>query len=177
VGVPAAAMGASSAGAASGASAGAGAGKASKGSTRAGRAEGDGTAKKSDYDRIKREGRKQDRAYRQAYTMGQAGEPPDPTWDQATRDAYDQGVDDAARQRREERGDRAGQRTSGRPGGGAGSDLVNDGAGFLLGLFVYALVLNYLRGGPDRVKGWLAAKFINKPWAAKRARRVPRGGG
>jgi hypothetical protein len=31
-------------------------------------------------------------------------------------------------------------------------------------MIVYALVLNYLRGGPARVKGWISAKFINKPY-------------
>jgi hypothetical protein len=158
----------------------AGAGKAAASKhppARGGRAEGSGKPTKSDNDRLKAEGRAQDRAYQQAYTMGQAGEPPDPSWDQPTQDAYDSGVDEAATQRREERGDRARQTagTIARPGGG---DLVNDGAGFLLGLIVYALVINYLRGGTAQARGWIAAKFINKPRAAKRATGpAPRGGG
>lgn len=41
---------------------------------------------------------------------------------------------------------------------------ATDGAGFLGGLFLYVLALNYLRHGPDGVKGWLAAKFVNRPW-------------
>jgi hypothetical protein len=38
-----------------------------------------------------------------------------------------------------------------------------DGAGFLLGLFLYALVLNTIRYGPAGPRAWLAAKFLNKP--------------
>ncbi|HEV8675022.1 MAG TPA: hypothetical protein VGX21_13325, partial [Methylomirabilota bacterium] len=47
------------------------------------------------------------------------------------------------------------------PGG-----AVNDGAGFVLGALLWALVLAYLRGGPPMVKGWLRAKFLNKPYQA-----------
>ena len=56
-----------------------------------------------------------------------------------------------------------------RPEGGGGVDwhtpsfLSSDGSGFLLGLFVYALGLAYLRYGAAGVKGWLAAKFLNNP--------------
>jgi hypothetical protein len=38
-----------------------------------------------------------------------------------------------------------------------------DVGGFLAGLGLYALALNYLRHGPDGVKGWMAAKFLNRP--------------
>lgn len=48
---------------------------------------------------------------------------------------------------------------------GAGG-AVEQGAGFLLGVIAYALALNYLRGGPDAARGWLAAKFLNRPYAA-----------
>ncbi|MBB3043921.1 hypothetical protein [Nocardioides soli] len=41
---------------------------------------------------------------------------------------------------------------------------VNDGAGFLGGLLLYVLFLNYLRYGKDGVTGWLGAKFLNRPW-------------
>lgn len=44
------------------------------------------------------------------------------------------------------------------------ADFVSDGSGFLLGLIGYALVLNYIRGGPAAVRGWFAAKFMNKPY-------------
>jgi hypothetical protein len=49
------------------------------------------------------------------------------------------------------------------------SSTVNDGAGVLLGVFVYALLLNYLQGGTDQARGWLASKFLNKPWTGTRA--------
>lgn len=42
--------------------------------------------------------------------------------------------------------------------------FVEEGAGLLLGLLAWALVLAYFRGGPAAVKGWLAAKFLNKPY-------------
>jgi len=54
-----------------------------------------------------------------------------------------------------------------RPGPASGSsrawsfDAADDGAGLILGLFVYALGVNYLRGGWPGVKLWLRAKFLN----------------
>lgn len=41
---------------------------------------------------------------------------------------------------------------------------ASDGAGFLGGLLLYVLALNYLRYGKDGVKGWLGAKFVNRPF-------------
>jgi hypothetical protein len=95
--------------------------------------------------------------------------------DQQSQAAYEAGVE-------EERA-RASGATSGaarpaarRGGGGAtsgaarpaarrgGGGLVDDGAGFILGLVAYALLVNYLRGGVPAVRGWLAAKFINRPY-------------
>ncbi len=38
----------------------------------------------------------------------------------------------------------------------------SDGAGFALGLVLYALTLSYLREGPAGPKRWLAAKFVNR---------------
>lgn len=40
---------------------------------------------------------------------------------------------------------------------------VADGSGFALGLVLYALGVNYLRHGPAGVRGWMAAKFLNRP--------------
>jgi hypothetical protein len=39
---------------------------------------------------------------------------------------------------------------------------ASTGSGFLLGVFVWALGLAYLRGGPTEVKHFLAAKFLNR---------------
>lgn len=39
---------------------------------------------------------------------------------------------------------------------------ASDGAGFLLGLWLYALGLAYLREGPAGPRRWMAAKFLNK---------------
>src|SRR4051812_10140503 len=40
---------------------------------------------------------------------------------------------------------------------------ASDGTGFMLGLVLYAIGLNYLRYGWPGVTGWLSAKFINEP--------------
>ncbi|MFE7413139.1 hypothetical protein [Streptomyces laurentii] len=40
---------------------------------------------------------------------------------------------------------------------------MDTGAGIVLGVVGYALLVNFLRGGPSQVKTWLAAKFVNKP--------------
>lgn len=47
----------------------------------------------------------------------------------------------------------------------AGGTPIEEGAGVLLGIVLYALLLNFVRYGPDGVRGWLAAKFINQPYA------------
>lgn len=38
-----------------------------------------------------------------------------------------------------------------------------DASGFAFGLVAYCLFINYLRYGPAGVRGWIAAKFVNKP--------------
>lgn len=40
---------------------------------------------------------------------------------------------------------------------------AGDASGFAFGLIAYALFINYIRYGPAGVRGWIAAKFINKP--------------
>lgn len=47
----------------------------------------------------------------------------------------------------------------------AGGSAPQEGAGLLLGLILYALASSYIRYGPAGVRGWFAAKFINKPFA------------
>lgn len=39
-------------------------------------------------------------------------------------------------------------------------------AGLLLGFVLWAAALNLLRGGPAQLRGWLAAKFLNKVYKA-----------
>jgi hypothetical protein len=50
----------------------------------------------------------------------------------------------------------------GSPRGGGAPAYVDDGAGFLLGLALWALTLAYLRGGSHAVKDLIRAKFVNK---------------
>lgn len=45
---------------------------------------------------------------------------------------------------------------------GAARSGVDEGAGVLLGLVVYALAHAYLAGGPALARQWLAAKFLNR---------------
>ena len=53
-------------------------------------------------------------------------------------------------------------------GGATSADLpgvgvsVDDGAGVLLGFLVWIAVLNYIQGGPTKVKQLLKAKFFNQ---------------
>lgn len=46
------------------------------------------------------------------------------------------------------------------------SGPIAEGSGFLLGLIAYAMAINFLRGGPNQLKGWLGAKFLNRPYGA-----------
>jgi hypothetical protein len=43
-----------------------------------------------------------------------------------------------------------------------GGVSVDDGAGLILGLMVWVVVLNFIRNGPDGVKTLLRAKFLNQ---------------
>lgn len=38
-------------------------------------------------------------------------------------------------------------------------------AGLILGAVLYTVVIQLIRGGTPQLKGWVSAKFINKPWA------------
>lgn len=48
-------------------------------------------------------------------------------------------------------------------GGGRASSVASDGAGWVLGLFLWAgVALPFLQHGPSGVKAWWLAKFFNK---------------
>lgn len=42
----------------------------------------------------------------------------------------------------------------------------NEGSGAFLALFIYPLVINFLRGGQAQAWGWVKAKWINQPYGA-----------
>lgn len=42
-----------------------------------------------------------------------------------------------------------------------------DVAGFLMGLVLYALAINGIKHGPAGIRGWIAAKFLNKPMGSE----------
>lgn len=54
---------------------------------------------------------------------------------------------------------------------------AGDLGGFFAGLVLYALALNYIRFGPAGVKGWLGAKFVNRPATGLRRRTGTGGSG
>lgn len=71
----------------------------------------------------------------------------------------------------------AGRKTGGK--GGSSSSLrskvaspvmskfsSDDLAGAVMGALGYIIVINYLRGGLPQVRGWFAAKFLNRPYKA-----------
>jgi hypothetical protein len=49
---------------------------------------------------------------------------------------------------------------------GGGRSFATEGSGAFLALFVYPLVLNFLRGGQGRAWGWVKAKWVNQPYGA-----------
>ncbi|MGI8685123.1 MAG: hypothetical protein ACR2MO_08575 [Acidimicrobiales bacterium] len=49
---------------------------------------------------------------------------------------------------------------------------TSDGAGFLLGLIVYAVFLNYVRAGPAGATAWIKAKFLNQTTGAPAAAKL-----
>lgn len=51
-------------------------------------------------------------------------------------------------------------------GGGGRASWGTEGSGAFLALFVYPLVLNFLRGGQARAWGWVKAKWVNQPYGA-----------
>lgn len=58
---------------------------------------------------------------------------------------------------------RAGE-LSGRVVGARAPQPIETGAGFLLGVVMWAVALNWLRGGPAQARGWIMAKLVNKPY-------------
>lgn len=45
-----------------------------------------------------------------------------------------------------------------------GNGYAEEGAGVVLGVIAYALFLSYIQYGWPGVRGWFAAKFLNKPY-------------
>lgn len=48
--------------------------------------------------------------------------------------------------------------------GGSSTGLVQNGAGAILGLIAFALARAFLKGGTAEARGWIAAKFLNRPY-------------
>lgn len=151
-----------------------------------------GPATKTDQAHLKSEAGKADRARAHAYNAGladgKAGTPDEHRPLEADLDEYyDHGLEEGQRERAKKApapaaspstppagstpstpapGPPAGSITS-KPaasssGGGSKTTVAEDGAGFLVGVLAYALVLNYLKYGWPGVTGWLSAKFLNK---------------
>lgn len=82
-------------------------------------------------------------------------------------------------------GGRAARPATARKGGGSmpgprfippRSTNVKDWGGFAFGLVVHALVMSYIRYGKEGPKGWLKAKFLNKPIQGEDLERENNGG-
>lgn len=135
-------------------------GQQTRGSRRAGQADtSSGRETSTERRQRQRAARERDEPFQAAYEAGRRGD--DPAEFQTDDRLWATYQDGQSAARQEARGQRREQLTSS-AGAKAGS-LANDGAGFLLGLFAYALLANYLRNGVPGVKGWLAAKFLNRP--------------
>lgn len=162
----------------------------------------DGTRAPTDAERATDRGqaRKADRATGDAYDSGfadhQAGNPgANRPADPALGSIYDAGTADSRKAGRSGAGrsssgrSSAGRSSAGtgpgraakggapnpsRPGVSAGKGgAAESGAGVILGMIGYALVINYLRGGYPAVRGWFGAKFINKPYTGGLAKTGP----
>lgn len=120
---------------------------------------GAGGATARDLAEERRRRRDRDAPIERAYNAGLRGEDPAEfrTSDELAG-YYQQGRRDARTQARRGRRDELVGAATGKAG-----SLASDGAGFLLGLFAYALLANFLRHGTRGVTGWLRAKFINDP--------------
>lgn len=58
-------------------------------------------------------------------------------------------------------------------GPGRAHSTADSGAGILLGMVGYVIVVNFLRGGFPAVKGWFGAKFVNKAYTGTLAKAGP----
>lgn len=87
------------------------------------------------------------------------------------------------------KGARKGRKTGGKGGGRGGVSVppprlipprsvnARDWGGFAFGLILHALVVSYIRYGKEGPKGWLRAKFLNRPIQGEDLERENRGGG
>jgi hypothetical protein len=85
----------------------------------------------------------------------------DPALDAAHEAGFDTELGEARRRAARRAGQAAGES---RP-----AQMVQETAGFVLGLLAWALALAFLRSGPAGVKQWIRAKFINDPGKAATA--------
>lgn len=105
--------------------------------------------------------RSAERSHQDAYNRGKRGSEPthDPS-DETANDAYEVG-----RMEHQADTDAARRAAAYGPAQTKAVEIGQQGAGFLLGMITYALVLAYLDAGWKGVTGWISAKFINRPLA------------
>jgi hypothetical protein len=146
--------------------------KSAKGGARpakGGRADRSAPATAGDVGRLRRQAAQGDALLQSAYEAGQDATPfeelvVDVREAPGAREAYEAGRAENRSAGRSSAADTA-RSAAGSVAGVRGPGLVNDGAGFVLGLILYALVLNYVQGGPSQARGWIAAKFLNRPFS------------
>ncbi len=115
-----------------------------------------------------------------AYELGRRGRPlpDDLAADPDAAGAYGDGANDVAQaDKAPTGGGPAPSTSSARPTTVSKPVRLPSGGGFVLGVLAYAVVLNYLQGGPTQVRRWLAAKFVNRTGDATSASSGRSGGG
>lgn len=144
------------------------AGQQTRGARRSGNVDTSGRPTKSDERARRQAARGRDAPLEAAYKAGQTGQDRHEALSLLASDSdysvqdlegyFDSGASDARGASRRARLEGAGAKAADK-----GLSVANDGAGVLLGVLIYALLFGYLRCGMPGVKGWLSAKFINKP--------------
>lgn len=115
-----------------------------------------------------------DRASTAAYRAGEAGEPLSIEADDTARAAWEAGNSDriaAQAAATASNGTAGATRAAPAAGGVTGRlaarsplPLAAEPGAFLLGVIAYTVALQFVQGGVSQVRGWFAAKFLNRPW-------------
>jgi hypothetical protein len=133
-----------------------------------------GAPTKSDVRHLRAQAATHDTEYRRGYEDGKAGRSEEAPFDDPSAAAvYEQGYAAGADDQQAEPEPEPEPKSGVGPAVGAGSgsrpkpstsriDVTGEGAGLILGVVGYALVLNYLAHGWPGVTGWISAKFLNK---------------
>jgi hypothetical protein len=119
-----------------------------------------GRGTKSDIADMRRRAGQRDAPLQRAFDAGRRGD--DPAEFQTSDELAGYYQDGQRAAKAERRAELPGKVAGSKPVAKA-TDLAGEGAGVLLGLFAYALLVSYLQSGTAGVRAWLSAKFLNRP--------------